>query len=207
MVLFRVLKNPYLIQLSFINVISSVFALVTYFLMRGYDTLPVYMYISIVIPFVIWVVNIIYYFNDFKWEIEFYEKHPSIWGYIVMINHIIFGLSIAFWISMIYFMTMSLSGHNMFAYWQYNSVIYIVYFILLLIYLIFDMKLIYKILFYLGLIFAQIYVLINCLTFPVETDNQYMLWCQFFVILVALLCVIRVLKLFHIIYSPNEEEE
>lgn len=104
-------------------------------------------------------------------------------------------------------MTMELSGYNMFNYWKENSMIYLVYFILLVVYFIYDMKILYKILFYICIICTQIFVLINCLKFPVVEDNQYILWYQFFVILVALLCIIRMLNIYHALYSLYEDDE
>lgn len=137
---YRIYKDAYLVPVSIINIVSFFIIITGFVVLEGINKATPYIYLSLIIILFIWILNIVFYFNDFYFEIRNANRESKILLKSYLFNNVIFGLSIPYLISMIYFTIVLFNDINIYNFWFKNTAVYIGFILILTTFIVYANK-------------------------------------------------------------------
>ncbi|MBU5271506.1 hypothetical protein [Staphylococcus caprae] len=194
---YRIYKDAYLVPVSIINIVSFFIIITGFVVLEGINKATPYIYLSLIIILFIWILNIVFYFNDFNFEIHNANRESKILLKSYLFNNVIFGLSIPYLISMIYFTVVLFNDINIYNFWFKNTAVYIGFILILTAFIVYANKILNIAILTIFLILGVVYIMINCFTFPSLEQSKYFLWFQLIVLILNLFYILRVIFIYH----------
>lgn len=194
---YRIYKDAYLVPVSIINIVSFFIIITGFVVLEGINKATPYIYLSLIIILFIWILNIVFYFNDFYFEIRNANRESKILLKSYLFNNVIFGLSIPYLISMIYFTVVLFNDINIYNFWFKNTAVYIGFILILTTFIVYANKILNIAILTIFLILGVVYIMINCFTFPSLEQSKYFLWFQLIVLILNLFYILRVIFIYH----------
>ena len=194
---YRIYKDAYLVPVSIINIVSFFIIITGFVVLEGINKATPYIYLSLIIILFIWILNIVFYFNDFNFEIHNANRESKILLKSYLFNNVIFGLSIPYLISMIYFTVVLFNDINIYNFWFKNTAVYIGFILILTTFIVYANKILNIAILTIFLILGVVYIMINCFTFPSLEQSKYFLWFQLIVLILNLFYILRVIFIYH----------
>lgn len=194
---YRIYKDAYLVPVSIINIVSFFIIITGFVVLEGINKATPYIYLSLIIILFIWILNIVFYFNDFNSEIHNANRESKILLKSYLFNNVIFGLSIPYLISMIYFTVVLFNDINIYNFWFKNTAVYIGFILILTAFIVYANKILNIAILTIFLILGVVYIMINCFTFPSLEQSKYFLWFQLIVLILNLFYILRVIFIYH----------
>lgn len=194
---YRIYKDAYLVPVSIINIVSFFIIITGFVVLEGINKATPYIYLSLIIILFIWILNIVFYFNDFNFEIHNANRESKILLKSYLFNNVIFGLNIPYLISMIYFTVVLFNDINIYNFWFKNTAVYIGFILILTAFIVYANKILNIAILTIFLILGVVYIMINCFTFPSLEQSKYFLWFQLIVLILNLFYILRVIFIYH----------
>ena len=86
---YRIYKDAYLVPVSIINIVSFFIIITGFVVLEGINKATPYIYLSLIIILFIWILNIVFYFNDFYFEIRNANRESKILLKSYLFNNVI----------------------------------------------------------------------------------------------------------------------